>query len=313
MKFALVSDTHLLGRTPTARLDDTAKTSMVKFSYVIDYAWRHQGSVIIAGDMFDVPRNWFTLLRAMTIIRRHEVPIYSIFGQHDTYMYNEKNRRYTCLGALAKAKYVTVLEPDRIKLTWRPDEVPVNLYGVHFTKDREIPEVPEDEKDEYNILVIHAPIAEQALFPNHQYIDAGAFIRKHNDFDIILCGDTHRYFMKQYKGSYILNTGPMVRKSAKQYNFKHEPCFFWYDTEEPSLDVHVIPHEPAEDVLTRDHIESENETNEMLREFIDVIANDDIDTGTDLVKNIYTFIKINGITKDVSNIISEVMAKHGES
>ena len=60
-----------------------------------------------------------------------------------------------------------------------------------------------------------------------------------------------------------LNTGPMIRAEANEYNFVHEPHFYHLTIpNHPSENINYkkieIPHEPGEDVLSTDHISAKD-------------------------------------------------------
>jgi hypothetical protein len=74
----------------------------------------------------------------------------------------------------------------------------------------------------------------------------------------------------------------------------------------------VIPHQPADDVLTRDHIDTQLNSKEMLQDFVDSVnADDSEDMGIDLIKNIFDFMKRNKIEKPVQNILTTLMSEKG--
>jgi CMP-2-keto-3-deoxyoctulosonic acid synthetase len=83
----------------------------------------------------------------------------------------------------------------------------------------------------------------------------------------------------------------MVDDDGKEFRFSRLP----------------IPHKPAEQVLSRDHLEYQRASEEMLESFIQ-----NIDTRwsghIDIMENLNQFIKQNKIEKEVVNIISEVIS-----
>lgn len=308
MKIILLSDVHMLGQNPIGRLDETAVTCLKKLEFVLKYAKKHNGIILQAGDFFDTPRNWFVMINVLELLKKyHEVDVFAVYGQHDTYMYNESTRDYTALGTLAKANWVQILGSDPVKY----DDF--HIYGVHFSPNQKMPKIV--DSDVFNILVIHSTISDAPVFPGHQVKNAKEFLEDNSDFDVILCGDIHREFfeIKESNSSCICNTGPMIRKDASHYNFEHEPNFVTMDVEDGFVfDRVVIPHQPAEEVLTREHIDTELESKEMLQEFIDTITEDQVDEGIDLIKNIHSFMKKNKVKKPVYNILSKLMSDKGE-
>lgn len=292
MKIAFLSDPHIIWDKPIARLDDTRETSLEKFEFVLDWCMDNSALLLISGDLTDKPRSWHMYKRLKELIKRYYVRICAVYGQHDMYL---RSKEATMLDLLN----IEILTDDCVSAgidnTW--------LYGASYGE-----EVPEVETDGFNILVIHAPISDKALWKGHDYINSKKFLKAFNEFDIIHCGDIHRSFLnisEDYKRC-ILNTGPMVRKEATEYNFKHRPCFYWYDAEEDTMNKVEIPHRPAEEVLSRDHIEKQEEVSGMLDDFIESVnMPEEIETNFD--DNLEKFLRENKIEKEVVDCLSEIM------
>jgi len=312
MKFLHISDTHLLWDSPQARLDDTHKTGLEKFEYVLNWAKENGAIILHSADFFDKRRSWYLLPEVVTLLKRYEVPILAVFGQHDQYMRSMVTRHATMLGILEQAGLVKILGDDPI---YFDTDVGVGVARWHIWGagyQEEIP-TPGEEYD-YNVLVIHAPIAVESLWHGHNYIDAEKFLAEHTEFDMILCGDIHRSFgIMDSVGRWILNTGPMIRRRALEYNFHHKPGFWVIDTEKDNRLNHrvtweEIPHLLAEKVLSRDHIEREEEEEEILGEFVDSVSSD-FDAGVDFDDNLAKFLAENDISQSVIDILSETEAE----
>ena len=309
MNFIALSDSHLLWHKPQARIDDIRLTQWQKWSFMLQYATDTGSSILEAGDFFNANRSWYLLPEIMDLLKKYGVPIYCVFGQHDTYLYNEKTRAATSLGILEKAGMVKILD-DNPTFTSSPD--PVVIYGSSFGQSIHDPKSdPPEIGNFFKILVIHASIAEFAMYPNQKYMDALTFL-KDNPFGLIVAGDIHQKFIKSYDGRYIVNSGPLIRKEATAYNFNHHPGFFTFNTNTPDIAPQFIevPHRPAEEVLTRSHIEYEKEADSILDSFISAVENPEIDDGVEIVENIWAFVKKNNIEQSVVDIIAETINKH---
>jgi len=306
MNFLLLSDCHLLYEKPRARLDDTFQTGLKKMEFILDYAAKNNCVILQAGDFFDRPRSWYLLVAYTRLFEKYRIPIYTIFGQHDQYF---RSREATLLEALSAAGLVSILNG-------RPLLIGESIiYGAGFGE--EIPEAKRFPDTEVkgratNILVIHRMIVKKKIWPAQEdYIYAGDFLKKHEEFDLILCGDAHQKFIDISKGGgTICNSGCLIRKSVDLWN--HKPGFFITDTEGDVIDWIEIPHEPAEKVLSRKHIEDEKEVNEMLESFVQAVSSESIETGTSFEDNLEAFIKENRIGNEIVDIISSVMEVKGE-
>ena len=317
MELVALADLHLSWENPMARTDDVAIEQFSKLRYVLDYCNEDPTNriLIIAGDMFDRPRSWYLLPKVIELLKQYpSVRIYAIFGQHDTYLYSETTRKNTNLGILEEAGLVTILgeKPFCIassEITAKQPSINyLRIYGCHF--GQKVPTIIEHKKP-INILVIHAPIANKELFPGHEFTGAKSFLRKHKDFDLIICGDIHRQFFVHLGDRIIVNPGPMVRRIGETYNFKHKPSFGEYNAESGIIDLHEIPHKPAEEVLSRDHIEQPAENKAVLDKFIKELKTQGLterNQGT-FAENLQKYLKQNEIDPRICKIIANTMQK----
>ena len=270
MKIVLLSDLHLLFDKPVGRKDNTFFTQQEKLKYVLQYAYDNKCIVLQAGDFFDVPRSWRLLpLYAEFFkywVEEKGVEIYCVRGQHDVYMYNEETNDRTTLGVLAKMGLIGILSSKPLILEY---PFPSNSLGkkgsrIHVLDSTYVygasygQEVVEPYKEACtNILVIHAPILKGKIWAQQENYDyAPGFLRKHKEYDLILCGDIHQKFIFRDEKRIICNTGCMIRKSVDQW--EHNPGLYIYDTETRKIEWEEIPHEPPEDVMSREHLEKES-------------------------------------------------------
>lgn len=291
----LLSDIHATSKNPIARQDNILSVFYEKFIYVLHYAATHSIDILQAGDLFNRPRDWYLLHGLMALLKDCSAKIYSVFGQHDMYLYADKDNTPTSLGILAQSGQITILGPKPIKFKGK-----VYVYGASWSDPIPVP------SGRTNILVIHAPICDAPLFPGHEYRNAKGFARKHNDYDLILTGDIHRRFEHLIGDTWIVNTGPMLRLEAAEYNLSHEPCFYIYDTKAKIISREVIPHPPAKDVLSRVHIEAKQHINEILNEFITSLQ-EMPDISSDITENVVRYIDKENVNQKVKRIITEVM------
>jgi len=304
MKLVLLSDLHLLWQNPVARLDNLVEVQFSKLLYPLDWCRNNDAILLQAGDFNDRPRSWAGLPQIITFLKGYGVKIYCVAGQHDYYMYSEESRPSTTLGILNEIELVKILNDNPVYVNYYNNKKNhISLYGCSFGE--KIPEIR--DKGDFNILVIHAPIAENPLFPNQNYMDAKKFLKENKDYNLILCGDIHREFCIEVNGRYIINTGCMLRKTADEYNFKYKPCFYSYDIDTREIEKHIIPHKPAEEVLSRSHIENKAETDFILDEFVKNIQDAKEFLGVNIVENLFEFIKQQNVSKDIQNIITGIV------
>lgn len=244
-RFISLGDIHLLGNNPVSRKDDLTGTQWAKVHELFSAANAKSADILIAGDFSDHSNNYSILNNLAEILRAYkdlDVNAFAVFGQHDMKYRNEKD---TNLQILSNAGLITILGSTPVL---GPD---FRVYGAGWKAP--VPR-PEDTKMT-NILVTHAPISPKSLFHGHDYIPIEEFALAHNRFSLVLCGDVHRTFMEEFNGMVVMNSGPLIRKEADEYNMTHKPGFFYIDMEEVTIDFYEVTHRPAGEVLSRSHIE----------------------------------------------------------
>jgi len=301
LKFIILADLHLTGNTPIARLDNIEETWKRKLKFILDYASKNKMPILVGGDFFDKPRDWKTLSEVIRLLSDYKgVGVLSVFGQHDQYLYS-KDRYSTSLGVLIESGII--MELNKYPPIQFRD---INIYGASWGQ-----EIPKPE-GLFNILVIHKNISAAPLFPGHEYTNAEEFLKKHPEYKVIICGDIHRRFVFTEKDrilkttKLLVNPGPLLRMEATEYNMEYEPKFAVLDTDLMTTKWIDIPHEPAEKVLTRRHIENKKETESMLDDFIKNISIDHKITFS-FKENLQEYLTKNEIKQDIINIISKVM------
>jgi DNA repair exonuclease SbcCD nuclease subunit len=296
MNFALISDLHLVLKNPEARLDNIVEDQFQKLEFFIQYAKEHDLIILQAGDFFDGPRSYPLLARVADTLAKSDLKIYSVYGQHDQYM---RNRDFTSLDILKRAKLINILSDIPASIEY--ESLTVDMYGASFGEKIPKPLYPEN----YNILVVHHSIAMPEADIKTEFSDAKQFFKEQNEYNLILCGDIHRKFSIIKDERYIFNTGPMIRKTAEEYNFSHKPCFVHFNLD-GTFEWIEIPHREAKFVLTRDHIAREKQNENMLDDFILEIGKIETED-TDVVKNMLAFIEQNDLEYEVIQIISDTI------
>ncbi len=296
MLFVLLSDIHSTSKTPIARKDDVEKTFRKKFRFILKYAKKRKAVILQAGDFFHRPRDWRLLALVLDLLREYNIKVYTIYGQHDMYMYSDVEESPTSLNILDRAGYVTVLGRKPVRVD------NVNIYGVSYGD-----KIPKPKGDN-NILVIHAPISKKELFPDHDFTSPKYFMRKHPGYKLILAGDIHRQFTEIRRQQTLVNTGPLIRYDGSEYNFKHKPSAFAWNSRTLALEKLQIPHAPASKVLTRGHIEKATDISDSLQAFMaEMKKTNSVDDSMDIKYIIRQVSKKVKASKRVKRILGRIM------
>ena len=314
----LLSDIHLRWDNPKSRLDELPKTQFTKLDFV--YAWAQKNNAVVcqAGDLVDKPRSWYLLPLVTKFFMRWQqkgVETYMVRGQHDYYYYSEASQPATVIGALLEAGFLHLIDgpkPTILDL----EGIPVNLYGCSFGQSVPTPKKYSAE----NILLVHREISDTSLYNGHKFLSHKGFLKRHKNYKLILAADIHRKFkaclLSQVKKveRRIVNSGPMLRASATTYNFTHKPGFYVWTPKTQKLNWKSIPCEPADAVLTRAHIEKQEEDDRRMAQFItklskrssDAYSDDETPTAT-FGSGLDEYIEEHSVGKDVSEAIHNAL------
>ena len=245
MKLLLLSDIHATSRNSVGRKDSIIDVFKNKFLFVLKYAEKNNCIILQAGDFLDKSRDWHILYLMIKLLNKYKIRLFSVFGQHDMYMYSDRGSIPTTMSVLNRLGLVEILGKKPIKVG------DIYLHGCGWESI-----IPVPKRDRINILVIHASITIKGLFPGHDFTAIRHFLKKNKRWDLILAGDIHiqSIYNPNNGDTIVVNTGPMLRLASTKYNLTHHPCFCVYNTETYSLKKVEIPHKPAKEVLTRDHI-----------------------------------------------------------
>lgn len=313
MNIIMVSDCHITSSFPVARQDTALETCMVKVTHLLAKCVQHKAILLTAGDLFQNDRDWGALTRVAEMLNRCQptVQVFTIPGQHDKH-YRTKAKA-TNLGVLENAGLVTILGETPYTFEHYAEDNSykfiVRIYGAGWGEPWPVPE--EVISHTYDILVVHAPISTKSLYPDHQYQDAKDVLKANPKYDIILCGDTHRYFKVPFKrgaalpSAWCLNTGPMFRREATEYNMGHKPGYFlWQDG---AVNWCEIPHEAADVVLSRAHLTTGTLPATSMADFTAKIKGRGTIKRATLRERVLAKIKAGRPHPRVANILKEVM------
>jgi DNA repair exonuclease SbcCD nuclease subunit len=300
MNFVLLSDFHLVSTNPSSRLDELTTTQFKKLLFVLSYARKYNCTILQSGDFFDAPRSWHLLPKVASYLYAFkDLPIYSIFGQHDTYLYSELTRNSTNLGILNKAGLIGILSR-------KPTTVSnCNIYGCSFGTKVPIP-VPTENKR--NVLVVHDHISDKPLFDHHKFKKAKRYLLKHKWFDLILAGDIHRKFKIILNDRMIVNTGPILRTKNTEYNRIHKPGFYVWNSETTALKWIQLPHDTTEEVfLNKTTNTSEFEQEKMMESIKAIKKADKYQAGSQLNQVLLSLFDEFNVEEEVRDELSELL------
>jgi len=173
-----------------------------------------------------------------------------VLGQHDVSFHSVETFGKAAVGVMEAAEFWVLLSDKPYSL---PDGV--SIYGAHYGQ-----QVPEPVNAEaFNILVVHASIGSQPLFPGHDLTLPENFLRRHPKYGLVICGDYHYSFDVELGKRRIINAGCLLRKTASLRDLEHVPKVAIVSCgKEMELEIEwiAVKHLPVEEVFKSDVLEN---------------------------------------------------------
>ena len=182
MKFVCLSDIHAKYQTPIGRRDDIGTAFEKKITFIFEYAKAHGAYILQAGDLNDKPRNLEVLDFFIHALKKYQLKIFCVFGQHDLYMRRSPQESPGVLSVLQSTGLVETLGNRPFTI-----ENDCQIYGANWGDL-----IPAPNKTKHNILVLHAPIAKKPEFPGHENTSPEYFMKENPHFNLVLVGDVHK-------------------------------------------------------------------------------------------------------------------------
>ena len=293
----LCSDFHIRDSTPECRTDDFMEAQRLKFAFLKNLQIKHNIPILVAGDLFHhwKPSPWllgwcFDNLPDKMIV---------IPGQHDLSAHNLDNISKAGIYVLAAAGKIILLTGDNSET-----DISQILYQG-FPWCVELKDIERGFGEYAAVALIHKLVYQgKPPFPGAEnYGGTGkALIKQMPGFDLLLTGDNHQTFVERFGETILVNAGSFTRQSATQID--HKPCVFLWDAETNEVEQVFLPIN--KDVISRDHIEIQEERNERIEAFVSSLSKE-----TEIVlfyeENMKKYLDANKISKDVQNIIWGIM------
>jgi len=291
----LTADWHTRASTPVCREGDFLESFEQKVMFIKNLSQKHDCPVLIAGDIGDRHQwpnwllEWFVnLVDAMNII--------AIPGQHDIPNHRLEDINRSGVGVLSatdtidlRTETFVTIEKD-FNLVSFPYSKPIN----HFKINRETGDYPK-------VAITHQMIIEdKPLWPGQEAIKGNQLLRKFPEYDLVLVGDNHNSFIAKYKGRVLVNPGSLMRTTSAQVDHKPRVYLWWADTNE----VEAVYLPIKEGVVSREHIEVENERDERMLAYLERMETD-YEIGFSYEKNLEKHLEVNKIEEEVETKIWE--------
>lgn len=256
----LTADWHLRDTQPKCRTDEYYEAQWKKIKFIRGLQIQHKCPVLLAGDVFDVPKPSPMLLAAAL----HFLPdnVICIPGQHDLPGHSLENLNQSGLFVLKEGSNTIILngiENDRYK----------NFFVSGFPWGSDLSGMREDERTGFHPSVAMVHTLVQGPKETNQNIPYGedcfGIFKTLPGYDLIVSGDNHKSFFVRDKssGNLLVNPGSLMRMSADQEDYK--PCVYLWYAEDNTVEAVYLPIE--KNVISREHIEKQTKEDERMEAY----------------------------------------------
>jgi len=306
----LTADWHIRPTAPVCRTDDFLAAMWKKVEFVLDLAVEHCCPILMAGDIGLKSQwpNWLLEEFIRKVSQKEIWGFYAIPGQHDLPNHQLNQWREAAIGVLHEAKSVIFLgtdgdgESEGIMLG---EKKAFNIY--FFPYGIEIKN-PSDKNDLVSppIAIAHTLVTERAPeeFLTDKARSAISLLQKFPEYNLILTGDNHKSFVVEHEGRLLVNPGSLMRTAADQVD--HKPrVYLWY-AQENRVEPIYLPIE--EGVISRDHIDNEEEKDQRIQAYINRLS-EEVEIGLSFEGNLEAYFRQNRIRKPVIDKVWASMPK----
>lgn len=269
VRLLVVADSHLRGTSPQGRRDDFFATCRAKLEEVVGLSESLGVDALLhLGDVFDRPDLAPGVVREFALIlRRCQVPIYGVVGNHDVYGHNPDSLPRTLLGLVETLGGIRLLRRGEVVWLGGGGEPRIQLTGAPFRYDIDGGEgedylVEKDPRADVAIHMAHGMLLEKGWTAGLDYtlIDR---VAPRTQADLTLVGHYHLGFsrlpLEPVPGRLFVNPGAMVRLEATWQEMARRPQVVLVEVEGAGVSVRGIPLRsapPGEEVLDRSVIEA---------------------------------------------------------
>jgi len=229
VKLLFVTDTHLRGTAPEARVDDFAETVKAKLREVVSLAEEHGVSAVLhGGDLFDAPEPGLAQVgEYLEILRGLPCPLYIVPGNHDVYGHNPATLPRTLLGLLVRLGFARPLSAEPVYLDGGGVRVQLTGRGFHAEIDRRDPAADYAVEKRGCDAAVH--VAHGMVLPDGAALPPGIPCTRAADVlaatgaDLTLVGHWHFPFAVESGGKAVVNPGSLVRLTAHPADAERAP------------------------------------------------------------------------------------------
>jgi predicted phosphodiesterase len=307
MLILICGDTHITGKNPVGRTDDILEAQFYKWEEIISIANEYDVPIIHVGDVFNVSLIANSILTKIGfILEELWNPMYFVWGNHDLLYHSLDLWNRTSLGVLwkhnDKVKHISEFYEDyKIWWAWNDwgSEKGIQWYG------RNSPE----------ILLTHKAVVSERKMGKGSWvvkdenfcmnIDSDPELRKYR---LIICGHWHKPYIFKYKGTTIINPGPILRRSVEEWLM---PSVVLLNTDTLLYKkIYLKSAKPPDKVLSKTHIEQRVESyTEGVIKFVEQLKHvSKPDKKRSFMKNLFKLLDSHELPKNIEKMLRNMIA-----
>jgi DNA repair exonuclease SbcCD nuclease subunit len=290
MRFICTADWHLRATRPRCRIDENwIETQMLALSQLVKISREKDAPIIVVGDLFH--SNSDTSFECISMVQKlADVlgELYILAGNHDLPYHSSENIDKSAIGILLKSKNIKRID-DYFDFNGSFD-ISASNFDEKDNKNAEIVfkhvlTIPEEEKPSF--VDCETPESLLEKFPNAKWI---------------FTGDYHRNFHYEKKGRHVVNSGCLIRQVS---DFKDYQCGVYFVNTDTDI-VEFIPIIDNEELIDDSYIIKENEREQRIDNFVNKLQKTQ-SISFDFIDNVKKSMKENEFTKDLENMVNELM------
>jgi exonuclease SbcD len=284
-KALIIGDVHYRAGNPRSRLDDYQEAITAKLLECFELAQEHKVDVILQpGDLFDSPGlAWDTVKQLALVLKKAPCPFLTIPGTHDTWAHNLSTLYRTPFSFLSALEIIHDVTEERGQGAVTINDVIITGHGYNHETDtatgtHQFMPGTWSEKS-FSIHLVHAMLLDHVPVEGMKHtlisqVDTTA--------DVIVAGHIHyglgnSYVYQRDDDVLFINPGALCRKEASLIDMERTVQVALLTVKDGQATAELIPltsARPGHEVLSREHIESAQEMESRIDEFLKLLASE---------------------------------------
>lgn len=300
-----VGDPHISGKQALARKDDVVTIQFDKLEQVVTIANDTDSHLFFNGDIFDYPYVSYSIYSVVAdILSKLKKKAYFVYGQHDLFVHNIYSKISTATGSLEASKLIhPISEFNKDYPNYKFDFLNWNDTLPKITKSK--------------FLISHIPVVSKLMVLKNPWLyhsqDKNKFLILEDllKYNLIICGDWHKRYIEQKKGTLLINPGAMVRREASEDERFTFPSVVLINLN--SLKYEIIPLKTEEKVFNLSHLlinKRIQNVKSQSKEFINKLkGKKGLFKGSNFIKKVLQFTNSNEISKEQRQLMESIMER----